>query len=103
MSICIRQVHEMDVKNARGLVNDDISHSGNVGYDTDFLDVSAFAPQISNTSTNRRFSPLVFPKVLFEKVKCWNCGEKGHVYTHCQQPLLHVFCCGCAQADITFE
>lgn len=75
------------------------------------LQQSVVEDQMANVSAlntqNRSFSSnvhqLLFPKHLFDKVKCWNCGLMGHFYYRCPTPLQHIFCRGCGQPDILFE
>lgn len=68
-----------------------------------------YNPVEEDESSTRTFeqqvdvSALSFPKHLFEKVKCWNCGNNGHFFYRCPQELKHIFCRGCGQSDILFE
>lgn len=63
-------------------------------------DVSAFSSQNPVSSRNNN---LQFPKQLYDKVKCWNCGNYGHFYYQCNRDLQHIFCRGCGQGNVTFE
>lgn len=107
-----RQVHEVEFENRNASntyppTKNNITPESldNVHNDCSYVpDVAALVEQSSQTYHNpNKFIPVVSPRQLFEKVKCWNCGLFGHCYVRCQKPLLHVFCCGCGQSDITFD
>lgn len=94
-----RSVHEIEQDNRQLSETVEPQSTNN---DSQLVNVCAFnLPQ--NYHNKGKFTQTTIPQHILDKVQCWNCKLFGHFYYKCDKDLLHVFCRGCGQSDITLE